>query len=300
MNMRPEWDVFLLRCPGLIAQALILGSAMLVLILKAGDSPNSDSDNRLDELILPWWRLLALIAAVFTPVVILNEVAEMADISWLGAISQVAEVLAGTFAGRVWMWRIPATAALVVVTFIPIKGYARPLMLCLLCAALALMDSLTSHAIDDGVAAVAVRTIHEIAAGLWAGSLLTFWLGGIHAERLQTKFSIRAASALSTIALWSIATLGLSGLFLAYKGLGLSLTALLYSDYGRALTIKLVVLSAALGIAGYNRFVLMPLIAHFPMLRALIRNVRTEWLIVVVVLILAALLANTPPARMKM
>jgi len=53
---------------------------------------------------------------------------------------------------------------------------------------------------------------------------------------LRAEFAIRAATALSTIALWSMAMLALCGLVLAYQGLGLSLNALLYSDYGRTLT----------------------------------------------------------------
>ena len=61
-------------------------------------------------------------------------------------------MIEGTFAGSGWICRIQPIAALVIAAYLPLKETTRALMLCLLCLVLALMDSLTSHAIDDGAA----------------------------------------------------------------------------------------------------------------------------------------------------
>jgi putative copper resistance protein D len=160
------------------------------------------------------------------------------------------------------------------------------------------MGSLSSHAIDHGAAIVAIHFIHQLAAGLWAGSLFAFW-------RVALQFSAEshvieaAAAMLSKLAAFSVTVLVATGLLVGYAGLGLSLDHLLHSTYGQILLIKLTVFGLVLGVGAYNRYLILPLIDRLTARQALIRNVCAEWLTIVVVLALAALLANTPPARMS-
>jgi putative copper export protein len=73
---------------------------------------------------------------------------------------------------------------------------------------------------------------------------------------------------------------------------------LLFSSYGRTLIVKVVAFCAVLSIGAYNRERLIPDIAASSTQRILLRNVGMESLVLGVVVVgLAALLANTPPAR---
>jgi len=102
----------------------------------------------------------------------------------------------------------------------------------------------------------------------------------------------------STMAVWSVAALVLSGAYTAYQGLGFSVDRLLFSSYGRTLVVKVVVFCAVLSIGAYNRERLIPDIAASGTQRILLRNLGIESLVLGVVVVgLAALLANTPPAR---
>ena len=160
------------------------------------------------------------------------------------------------------------------------------------------MGSLRSRAIDHGATVVAVHLIHQVAAGVWAGSLFAFWQSSrqLGAESLAT---VSSAGTLSKLGGYSVPILTLSGILLAYEGLGLRLGSLLHSSYGQILLIKLAVFGLVLCVASYNRYVILPLLDRLGARQVLVRNVCAEWLTIVIVLALAALLANTPPARMS-
>ena len=104
------------------------------------------------------------------------------------------------------------------------------------------MGSLRSRAIDHGATVVAVHLIHQVAAGVWAGSLLVFWQSSrqLGAESLAT---VSSAGTLSKLAGFSVPILTLSAILLAYEGLQLRLGRLLHSSYWQILLIKLVVWS---------------------------------------------------------
>jgi hypothetical protein len=75
---------------------------------------------------------------------------------------------------------------------------------------------------------------------------------------------------------------------------------LLYSSYGRVLSIKVEAFALVLIIGAFNRFYLIPALDQPASRSTLIRTVGAESLMIVGVIGLAALLANTPPARMSM
>lgn len=297
MNMAPEWGAALLAWPSLLALALIFGSATLSAALWSRTVDGAQASDALARTLTRPWRILALVAFAFAPFMLLNTCAGMADCSWREAVPFVGEVLGQTHAGHVWEWRLPVTLALLIVAWIPMREFIRALVLSLLCTTLLLMGSLTSHAIDHGATAVAVHLVHQLAAGLWAGSLFACWVGGRQTS-LAGDFTVKAATMVSRLAAWSVSILVVTGIYIAYQGLGLSLYQLLYSNYGRVLMIKLAAFAAVLPVGGYNRYFLIPVLERAPARGAVIRNVGGESLIMVGILALAALLANTPPARM--
>ena len=299
MDMTPEWPAALLAWPVILAQALIFGSALFCLLLNWSAARHPRSGEALAASLLGWWRILALIVALVSPIMFVNEVAGMAGVSIRAALPLLGEVLSQTQSGHTWEWRLPAAVALMVVTWLPLREAARSLALVILCAGLLLLGSLKSHAIDFGATAVVVRFVHALAAGAWAGSLFAYWVGArLHND--DNRVSVEAAKILSRQAAWSVSILIASGIYIAYEGLGHSLYHLLYSSYGRVLSIKVEVFALVLMIGAYNRFYLIPALDQPSARRTLLRAVGAESLMIVGVIGLAVLLSNTPPARMSM
>jgi putative copper export protein len=89
----------------------------------------------------------------------------------------------------------------------------------------------------------------------------------------------------------------LSGLYTAYYSLGADPHRLVEAAYGRALVDKICAAMLVLMIGAYNRYWVMPAVSETSAQESLLRNVGIESILLVGVLGLAALLANTPPAH---
>lgn len=299
LRTSPAWNMALLAWPSLFAVELTLGSATLSLMLGSRNRADSHAcETGLGGAMARWWRLLAVVNVLFFLLMLVNTVADMAGVTWVDALPLIGETLRHTHAGRIWKFQLPVGLALLLVTWIPIREFLKEVLLLPICTALLLMGSLTGHAIDHGPTVVAVHLVHQVAVGLWAGSLFAFWQSSrqLGAENLA---SVSSAATLSKLAAFSVTTLTVTGIFLSYESLGPSLDPLLHSSYGQILLIKLAVFGLVLGVASYNRYVIMPLLDRLGARRTLIRNVCAEWVTIVIVLALAALLANTAPARMS-
>jgi putative copper resistance protein D len=299
MDMTPEWPAALLAWPVILAQTLIFGSAMFCLMLDLlfGSSPRTG--DAFERALAGWWRMLALVVALISPLIFIDKVAGMAGVSMRNALPLLGEVLAQTQSGHTWRWQLPMALALALAAWLPLRESARALTLVSVCAVLCLAGALQSHAIDFGATAIAMRFMHTLAAGAWAGSLFGYWVGARSADP-KIRSSLEAAQILSRVAAWSVSILIVSGLYIAYEGLGGSLSHLLYSSYGRVLSVKVEVFALVLIIGAYNRFFVIPVLDLPSAQRVLIRNVATESLIIVGVIGLATLLSATPPARMSM
>lgn len=299
MEMVPEWRAAFLGWPVILAETLIFGSAILCLILNRHGNLRVRIGDAFARALRGWWRLLALVVALISPLILIDEVAGMAGVRMRDALPLLGEVLAQSYAGHIWMWRLPTAFALALAAWLPLRESARALALVGLCAALGLASSLQSHAIDFGVTAVAVRFVHTLAAGAWAGALFGYWVGE-RSPNPENHLNLEAARLLSRLSIWSVSLLIVSGIYIAFVGLGHSFYHPLDSSYGRVLTAKIEAFAVALAIGGYNRFYLVPTLELASTRSLLIRNVATESLIIVGVMGLAALLAATPPAHMSM
>jgi len=284
----------LLEWPLVVATIVIFGTTAFVLL-----STGSGRDDlpAVVACVLPIWRLLAVVALLVSPFVLLNVTAEMATVSWTGAVPFVPEVLAQTHAGRVWEWFRPTALLLLLVAYIPLRQSIRARMLFVLAGVLLFLRALLSHAIDKGRLAVAVYLLHEIAAGLWVGALMVLWIVARRGNAPDIWIE-GAARRVSKLAFWSVLAIMISGIYTAYNGLGFDLYHLLFSAYGRTLIAKVAVFAAVLTIGGYNRYWLVPQVSDSTARDRLLRNVEVESLILLFgVLGLATLLANTPPAH---
>jgi putative copper resistance protein D len=292
--MNPLYGRALLEWPLVLAVISVFGTVAFALFL----APSGDSHGEAVVVALsPLWRGLAVVALLISPLVLLDIAAEMAAVSWWKAIPLMPAVMTDTHVGRVWACFMPATVLLLAVAFLPQRHSFRTVVLLASATLLLLFDALSSHATDRELMAVAVYFVHEIAAGLWIGALLGLWIVAQHGNAPEPWVE-DAAKRVSKLAAWCVLTVVLTGAYTAYDALGLNIYLLLLSAYGRTLIAKVVVFGIVLALGAYNRYWLVPKVKAPLSRAALLRNVGVESFILLVgVLALASLLANTPPAH---
>jgi putative copper export protein len=250
--------------------------------------------------LLTLWRVLTAVTFLVSLLVLLKVTADMADVSWMSAVRFVPQVLVETHAGRVFEWFLPIALVLFLSANIPLPTSVKTAMLFLVTGVLLLLRAMLSHAIDHGSIAVAIYFLHEIAAGLWIGALLALWIVARRGNPPDTWVE-RAARRVSKLAFWSVIALVITGTYNAYNGLGFDLYHLLFSAYGRTLIAKEIVFVGVLAIGAYNRYWLVPNVGDLAARDTLLRNVQVESVILLIAVVgLASLLANTPPAHPMM
>ena len=277
--------------PLLVAEILIFGTTAFALVL----APEPQSEE-IASALTPLWRGLALLAALVSPLALLVGTANMGDVSLRAAIPLLPQVVHETHFGHVWSWSFPLTLALLVIPWTPGRGPLKTVALSFVAGALLLLLSFSSHAIDRGRIALIVYFTHEVAAALWIGAILGLWFGAVRGK-LGSGWIQRTAPRVSSVAGWTVATLILSGLYTAYYSLGADPHRIIDSAYGRTLVDKVCAAMLVLLIGAYNRYYLMPTVSDTSAQETLLRNVGLESLLLIGVLGLAALLANTPPVH---
>lgn len=278
--------------PLLVAEILIFGTTAFCLLI----APATDSRDKMARAFESSWRSLALLASVCSPLTLLVSTADVTGVSVRAAIPFLPQVLRETHLGHIWSWSFPATVVLLIVAWLPIRGVIRTSLLCLFAALLLLSGSLVSHAIDKGAFAVGVYFIHQIAVALWLGAIVGLWFGVVRGG-FGADWVRQAAPRVSRAAGWSVAILLLSGLFSAYSALGPDPSHLVDTAYGRILLVKIGAATPVLLLGADNRYRLMAKIAKESSRKTLLRNVSIESALLILILGLADLLANTPPAH---
>ena len=181
-------------------------------------------------------------------------------------------------------------------------------------AALVVSVAWTGHAAATGGPdfwwRVAADATHLFAASIWPAGLLpfAFFLGyARHGDDLSLlRPTLAAAGRFSAISFPVVGVLMLTGIINSYFIVG-SFQALLTTDYGRLLCLKLFLFLVILGVAASNRYRLLPLIFTranapdksqvVPLLRRLQVFVLTEFGLAVAVVVVVSILGTTPPPR---
>lgn len=281
----------LVAWPLLVAEILIFGTAAFALFL----APYTQSEEMANALT-PLWRGLGLLAVVFSPLALLVGAANMGDLSLSAAVPFLPQIIRETHFGHVWSWSFPLTIALAAIAWIPGRGQLKTAVLGCVACALLLLISFASHAIDRGTVAIIIYFIHEVAAALWIGAVLGLWFGAVRGK-LGPGWVMQAAPRVSGVAGWTVTVLIVSGIYTAYHSLGGDPHRLVDAAYGRTLVNKICAAMLVLLIGAYNRYWLMPAVSEASAQQSLLRNVGVESVLLIGVLGLAALLANTPPVH---
>jgi putative copper export protein/methionine-rich copper-binding protein CopC len=162
-----------------------------------------------------------------------------------------------------WGWLLQAAATLVAGAALLLArsraGLGWP-MAALAALALAMTPALSGHAATMtgmlGTAAMIADTVHVLAAGGWLGSLLLLMVAGLPAA-FSLPHGQRTAAVADLVRAFSPLALGFAGLLvttgvvatLMHSG---SLPALLESDYGMVLLVKLALFAVVLAAGAYN------------------------------------------------
>lgn len=249
-----------------LAFAWLIGSVLLgPWISRATDTEPLDLHRRL-------WRSTAVAAALLVVAqggLLWLEAAVMADVSLADAMPAVADVLRGTHFGAVWTFGFVVSAAVFALSTLWPKHKAKNIHAAALAIALAAFGftrSLISHAAGHGDLgfAVVLDWIHLLLIGAWIGEVFVAALivlprlnAAVVGESLAAVRAFKFVLALSRSATVILGGVLVTGIVKAWQSVG-SLDQLVGNPYGNALTIKLIWVAAAIGLGGFNRFVVLP------------------------------------------
>ncbi len=312
----PKWDSVTTKWAGLIGAAALVGSlAFVVWIVRP-------ASNDLEE---PWKRRareaarrhLAWLAWPAIGVLALAGAAELLiQVRQLGGLSFVGDILRNDWGTR-WIQRQIVLGAITLALFAGARlwrGGRDRLSESALWVALAgglghlLLVALTSHgsSVPGSFWAVAADFAHLVASSIWVGTLaqlalFLLWTRDGVPEADRPALQASHLQRFSAIAATSVVILLASG---AVNGLSQIPVpeALFDTAYGRALTVKLVIMAALLGVAGINAFYLRPRLTGEDagaerLSRRLSLVLRAEIGLALAVLVAAAVLVQYPTSR---
>ena len=210
------------------------------------------------------------------------------------------EVLTDTRFGQVWCARLLIALALgLFVSLWPSLRWWQLGAAIALLAPLATVGHAGATPGRTGDVHLASDIVHLLAAGAWVGSLpalaFTLWQASRQANDASKMFVVQAVRRFSFFAVFSVGALLASGIINTWN-LVHGPQALVSTDYGRLLTIKIGLFVAMVGIAAVNKFYLTPRLPTAAATRALTWSTVAEIILGLGVLLLVGALGAMPPA----
>jgi putative copper resistance protein D len=222
-------------------------------------------------------------------------------------------VLSQTTFGRAWLIRFVLACALAATlpTLLSPRDHKTPWLeaaAVILAAAFAGALAWSGHAAgglgSEATLHPTADVLHLIAAAAWVGALLPLIVlfAAAGADDTSLAMARTATTRFSILGIVSVGTLLATGIVNTYYLAG-SVPALLHTDYGRLLLIKIALFVVMVAIAAVNRFQLTPqllqqasIAASRDALRRLRRNAAIEVLAGAMVVAIVAALGTMPPA----
>ncbi|WP_028462438.1 CopD family protein [Nitrosomonas cryotolerans] len=296
----------------LAANLTLLGSCVFLAMTESSQPVAKRSwINRL-EALFPWLGLGVIAGLIVILAITAGQATGNAANIWRPGIW--VDFLENTRVGDVWVWRaVLAMILLGVILYLRYTARSRwHYVFCAIVATLPLIaGSLTSHSAAEELSLLSILpyALHIILAGVWLGALPAFLLllfAYVKTEKdKQTKnIDIQVLQRFSLIALPAMLLIIASGIFVADRIFDGNYAALFATPYGWLLNIKLALLAIILVIAAYVRSNCLPIFtqADNPAVisasaRVMRKWVRIEFVIALVLLLLATIIANTTPAK---
>jgi putative copper resistance protein D len=282
------------------AVMLLFGGSAVREILKGERHGWSNTiDSRLFRLLLP----VAVIALLSAGAWLLLVGAEMGG-PWADAIRPriIRIVLTDTRFGHVWSGRLALALAICVIVW---RVRRAPAAITVLSAVLLASLATTGHSVMHtgwlGVAHQVNQAVHLLAAGFWLGGLipLALLLATSETRPPDRLARARALRQFSDVAIVAVVLVLATGLVNAWMLVG-DPSALIETDYGNTLVVKLVMVAAIVAVAIVNRLVMLPALAAdgAAALARIERNVKLEIVLGALIVAAASVLGNLPPPAM--
>jgi copper resistance protein D len=265
---------------------------------------------------LAWWSLaLAVLSSVAWLIVQSAEMSERA-LTALFSEDVLGTVLFDTDFGRVWLARSALIALLAAALYpsyfsdAPLSLWRRGVALTAAAAFVAALAFAGHAAASTGIESLvkeASDVLHLLAAASWVGALtpLAMVLGAAGSDPRDSSLAIARAATLwfSTLGIVSVATVLASGIVNTWVLVG-SVPALIGTDYGRLLLVKISLFLVMLSVATVNRLRLTPRLSQdrdHSAERDALRQLRTNSVIEVgigaVILGIVGVLGTLPPGN---
>ena len=154
--------------------------------------------------------------------------------------------------------------------------------------------SYLSHAaVMHGAAALVADLGHFAAASLWGGAVLYTALSPAWGDPAQREPLTKAVRRVSSTGLGSVLLLTATGVYAGVLHLDTPAT-LATTPYGRALSVKLVLVALVLALAGLNRWVLLPRLTERGATRVFAQVMELEALLLILVFAITGVLTTSP------
>lgn len=217
-------------------------------------------------------------------------------------LALIPTILSSTHVGRVWYVNSFAVAALLVATLLRMRAGRRvadwPFVLALILMALAKAASGHPAAAGDFSLPEISMLLHYLSIAVWSGVII---VSGLLILPYLAEFSDpntvwRYGRILSRTITWILPVILLSGVFISYRELNGKLNGLWLSGWGKILIAKLILVALALTLGALTRFRCVQCPPTNRRAALMVRLVRAEAAVMIVILCVSGLLANTAPA----
>ena len=306
----------LARAIHIAASILLAGLFAFRLIVLAPVASRYDRVDRFQPRFKDSWGRLALVAwstVLVSAVVWFGVVA--ASISGAATLLEVdagtlQTVLLETQFGHLWACRVGCCLALGILLFLGSHELIIAILSFAILASLAASGHSGAIVANAGLLPIVGDIGHLIAAALWPGGLvplLVLLLGQYRAMDQSTRtFVADIVRRFSGLSLVVVGLLVATGLLKTYFIVG-SPGALLTTDYGRLLLLKLALFVLMLGLGAWNLFILKPRLSRAvmvesqtaasvtPPVQLLVRSVAAETFLAAAVVFVIGFLGSTPP-----
>lgn len=277
----PPVDVLIHRVVSYTSFSLFIGAILFILFLYKRDDVHPIVEKRSRFLLICSLVGIAVSILLSLPL----QVTTNANVSWLKAfdLSLIKETITSTTSGYIWIFQMIVLVLLIITTFHAEKALftaKRWILPILFYSCLMMAEAINGHASGSPYKefVIGIDFLHLLSASIWVGGLASIFI------ILRANFP-QALSRFSPIAMYSVIVLLLSGILNSVFFIP-SLNALVTTDYGRALLIKIGLFIIML-IFGAFHFVKGKKIHHK-------KTVGAEFIIGLVIIMVTAVLTNLP------
>ena len=223
------------------------------------------------------------------------------SIGFTSNLGLIPTILSSTHAGRVWYSNSLAIVVLVVATLLTARSVRRVAAWLFVSALILMAATKAASGHPAGAGDLSLPEIsmflHFLSIALWSGIIVASgFLVLPHLARSSDPNALwRYGRVLSKTITWTLPVILLSGVCISYRELNGTLSGLWLSGWGKILIAKLILVALALTLGALTRFRCVKCSPTSRRAALMVRLVRAEGTVMVLILCISGLLANTAP-----